>query len=358
MHHNKYRTLTLDAAGPYTFLQLKIIDYLEKRSGQSITKLFDYISGISMGGVAAALLTIDKEGKPKYNAEKALIKLNYITSKMERTGFSFENIFHEQKLSDTIIPISLISMKLGTNSSPYESKLEIFSTYNAKKNEAEDFTLIEALAASTRYASLFPAYNLSKNKNEDSLHFDGGHVTVQSLQHTLIDLFQNKKINKIDDLYSIALVARPFPSKTDASIYTDSEALHDFMGFEDMSYHSSDSARNSFYNLMQYIHPNLKKIDLQYNDPGYIDFEKLYSSNYSKAEIYSQHCNIINDTNNYIKNNINYLDEIIYDLSGVKPIAEEMETIQNYITNSSIDILCRKHYSNLNHSDYYIADEL
>lgn len=69
--------LSVDGGGIRGIIPAAILAELEKRTGEPICKLFDYIAGTSTGGIITAMLTVpDKHGRPKYTAEE--VKSGYI----------------------------------------------------------------------------------------------------------------------------------------------------------------------------------------------------------------------------------------------------------------------------------------
>jgi patatin-like phospholipase/acyl hydrolase len=69
------RILSLSGGGVKGIAELVVLAEIEERTGKSISELFPIISGTSVGGLIAALLTIPKErgsNEPKYSAREAL----------------------------------------------------------------------------------------------------------------------------------------------------------------------------------------------------------------------------------------------------------------------------------------------
>lgn len=69
------RVLALSGGGIKGISELMVLIEIEERTGKSISELFPIISGTSVGGLIAALLTIPKEpgsNEPKYSAREAL----------------------------------------------------------------------------------------------------------------------------------------------------------------------------------------------------------------------------------------------------------------------------------------------
>ncbi|WP_419234709.1 patatin-like phospholipase family protein [Rickettsia endosymbiont of Nabis limbatus] len=69
------RVLSLSGGGVKGIAELVVLAEIEERTGKSITELFPIITGTSVGGLIAGLLTIPKESGssiPKYSAKEAL----------------------------------------------------------------------------------------------------------------------------------------------------------------------------------------------------------------------------------------------------------------------------------------------
>ncbi|MGX6960428.1 MAG: patatin-like phospholipase family protein, partial [Rickettsia endosymbiont of Pentastiridius leporinus] len=69
------RILSLSGGGVKGIAELVVLAEIEERTGKSITELFPIITGTSVGGLIAGLLTIPKESGssiPKYSAKEAL----------------------------------------------------------------------------------------------------------------------------------------------------------------------------------------------------------------------------------------------------------------------------------------------
>ncbi len=70
-----HRILSLSGGGVKGIAELVVLVEIEERTGKSITELFPIITGTSVGGLVAGLLTIPKEhgsSIPKYSAKEAL----------------------------------------------------------------------------------------------------------------------------------------------------------------------------------------------------------------------------------------------------------------------------------------------
>jgi patatin-like phospholipase/acyl hydrolase len=127
----KFKLLSIDGGGIRGIVPAKILAEIEKRTGKSISSLFDLIAGTSTGGILAAGLAMPKDDakEPKYTAAEL------INIYRERG----REIFHEPFLEKI--------MKLDDISRPkYSSdgRDEVLKEYFRKKN-GQDVLLQDAL---------------------------------------------------------------------------------------------------------------------------------------------------------------------------------------------------------------------
>lgn len=128
--------LSLDGGGIRGLMQLQIIAEIERLTKKSIIELFDGISGTSVGGIIACVLTMPdplNTGKPKYTAQDLLDifckrKKELFESKWQSCGGLFgtryktksirnllKDILKDNKFSDRLLPTVLVSHNLITN---------------------------------------------------------------------------------------------------------------------------------------------------------------------------------------------------------------------------------------------------
>src|SRR5262245_59552928 len=65
----RVRILSIDGGGVDGIVTLEILKYLEERSGQAISKQFDFVTGTSTGAIiTVGLLLMDDDRRPRYSA--------------------------------------------------------------------------------------------------------------------------------------------------------------------------------------------------------------------------------------------------------------------------------------------------
>jgi patatin-like phospholipase/acyl hydrolase len=160
----KIKVLAIDGGGVRGIIPAVIIKAIEDKAGKPISELFDYIAGTSIGGVLGACYVVSKkDGSHLYTSDYIInhwenmlnevfpqdywswVKNSFgvFDSKYDRTGIEslVNKIFGENKLTDTMIPISLNALRLEDNMP------KAFSTLHACSDQKENFYLREAVAA-------------------------------------------------------------------------------------------------------------------------------------------------------------------------------------------------------------------
>lgn len=180
--------LSIDGGGVRTYIPLRILNEIEKRTCMNISELFDYFTGVSAGSLITNLLLLKNEnGKQKYNTSEILdifIKeckniFSYSYYDLLKTGFGFinplystnnilktiNNYFEDKKFIDLLKPSCIISYDI-LSSKPY-----YFNTLEYNNLNIKDFILASASAP-----TYFYPYKTIINDSEH-LFIDGGIVT-------------------------------------------------------------------------------------------------------------------------------------------------------------------------------------
>jgi predicted acylesterase/phospholipase RssA len=105
--------LSLDGGGIRGIMQLKMLAAIEKQTGKSIVNLFDAISGTSIGGVIACVLTMPDPANPslpKYSAQNLLdfFELNkerFFVSKWQSLGGLFRTQYKTSSLKNMLLEL-------------------------------------------------------------------------------------------------------------------------------------------------------------------------------------------------------------------------------------------------------------
>ena len=136
--------LSLDGGGVKSITTLKILEYIEKKTGKRITELFDVVDGTSSGGVLALYLTVPDPANPKRsrystsdiiqifeNDSREIFKPRCITwliptrlLQAVMPGYKIGNIentfskrFENKKLSDLVVKTIILSFNSETTES-------------------------------------------------------------------------------------------------------------------------------------------------------------------------------------------------------------------------------------------------
>lgn len=170
------RILSLSGGGVKGIAELVVLAEIEERTGKSITELFPIITGTSVGGLIAGLLTIPKESGssiPKYSAKEALeifkeaapqIFPNELLSGVKQV-FTHK---YSQKPLEKILDDHLGGMRLSeatsrlmipvTNLNTDEREVEVFDSHNLFGTSGHsDPSLKDVLLATTAAPTYFKA---------------------------------------------------------------------------------------------------------------------------------------------------------------------------------------------------------
>lgn len=199
--------LSIDGGGVRTLMPLTLLNEIEKRTGVSISELFDYFAGVSAGALICSLLLLkDENGKQKYKTADIIdifesqckIIFSYTYLGWIKTGFglfdssyssaniikSFDNYFTDVKITDLIKPITIISYDLITNKPIY---------FNVSRYPS--ITIKDCLIATTAAPTYFSPHNLIINDVKHML-IDGGVVTNNPIEQCFLDAYDYFEINK------------------------------------------------------------------------------------------------------------------------------------------------------------------
>lgn len=72
LNQERIKVLVIEGGGAKGLYALRVLDYLEKKTGKSISELYDVMGGTSIGSLIVSLLSIPENGKPKYSAEELI----------------------------------------------------------------------------------------------------------------------------------------------------------------------------------------------------------------------------------------------------------------------------------------------
>ena len=190
--------LSLDGGGIRSYIPLKILNEIEKRTCIPISELFDYFSGVSAGSLVISLiLTKDEDGVQKYSIEHILEIFEEETKKIFyssyykwiSTGFGIfgckydsvnivamlDKYIGETKLDNLIKPVTFITYDLIGNSPFYMNN-----------SIANDLLVKDCILASTAAPTYFNPHSM-KILDKEYLFVDGGVVTNNPVQNCFLD---------------------------------------------------------------------------------------------------------------------------------------------------------------------------
>lgn len=194
--------LSIDGGGVRSFIPLKILNQIEKKTQIPISVLFDYFSGVSAGSIVTALLLIkDENGKQKYTTDemlqlfekftKSVFYYSYVDRVMSGFGLlgpKYSNDYLEKalveyfggiQLKDLMKPVCFISYDLNS-SQPY-----YFSS-----RDTPETNIVDCILASTAAPTYFGPF-----QKDDYLFIDGGVVTNNPCEVCFLKALQHKRQN-------------------------------------------------------------------------------------------------------------------------------------------------------------------
>jgi patatin-like phospholipase/acyl hydrolase len=213
------RILSIDGGGVRVVTAAYFLKEIEKKTGKSIAELFDYIVGVSAGGVYTIGSVIPgDDDKAKYSSKYAfdnfevfahqmrpqdylpwvLNSFGIFHSKYNREGIDkfFDEKFGDVKLKDTLIPISVLSFSLKNDS------IKVWSTFKAKISETENIYLKDVAGAT----SAAPIYlDPKKIPETNDYHIDGGIYANNPTIMGIAELFSHCKNLTTENVIVVSL---------------------------------------------------------------------------------------------------------------------------------------------------------
>ena len=184
--------LTLDAGGIRGIIPLMILSEIEKRTGLSISELFDVVGGCSSGGIIAAAITSTDDGKtPKYKAEEILELFKTLGGKIFdrtlshtlKTGFGLwgtkyqsenvtevlDKVYNDNNISENLTELVFTAYDLDTGR-PF-----VMSSFNKNRSK---ISLKDAVAGTTCVPSFFTPHEVKEIDGSNHTLIDGGVFAV------------------------------------------------------------------------------------------------------------------------------------------------------------------------------------
>jgi hypothetical protein len=160
--------LAIDGGGVRSFIPLKILNEIEKRTGVPISELFEYFAGVSAGSIITGLVLVkDENGRQKYTTSqllelfekftKSVFYYSYVDRVMSGFGLlgpkysndylekALNEYFGSLQLKDLIKPVCFISYDLNT-----------LQPYYYSTRDTPDATVLDSILSSTAAPTYVP----------------------------------------------------------------------------------------------------------------------------------------------------------------------------------------------------------
>ncbi|WP_236870159.1 hypothetical protein [Candidatus Bandiella numerosa] len=202
----KQKVLSIQGSGTLVLGGLRILEYIEERTGRKIAELFDAIEGSSSGALVSFMLTVPNEyGEPKYSAREVsefITHWHNLIMDYKKTGFKtnelgyqtlsqvYNKIFEGKNLETAVKPVYGCSIKYKTMGE--ELKLYSWSSIGEAAGRKYTDAALSVTALPTRYI----------HKVGDEYHIDGAMASYNSF----IDIAKHFGV-RIDELSIFKLTA-------------------------------------------------------------------------------------------------------------------------------------------------------
>ena len=218
-----YRILAIDGGGMRGIIPAKILTHIENEVGKKIAEMFDLIVGTSTGGlIAAAAVTKNKQGKPKFTAEEiANIYTKHGAEIFEksflREATSVKGAFEERYDHDALEKI--LGEYLGNATlkdcfkdivmPSYDIELRepyFFKTRRANESPDRNHYLRDAVRATSAAPTYFepaPVWSLQDPEPTRRVLVDGGVFVNNPAMCALAEAISLK--NELDDILLLSL---------------------------------------------------------------------------------------------------------------------------------------------------------
>lgn len=227
---DKVRVLSLDGGGIKSLITLKVLAYIEKKTGKKTAEMFDYIAGTSSGGMLTLYLTMPSENDPKvprYSANEIIEIFQYDSRQIfkEKTTAKFfskpavqlfatpyqlksmtemgENRFKKYQMKDAVTDAFVLTFDTETNM-PVP-----FKSYDPNYNDAKMGMVAAATSVAPFYFSPITYYDKAIGKKRTLI--DGGLVAKNP---SVFAYEESKKRNPNKDVFLLSLGAG-YQEKTD-----------------------------------------------------------------------------------------------------------------------------------------------
>lgn len=217
------KVLSLDGGGIKSLITLKVLAYIEQKTGKKTAEIFDYIAGTSSGGMLTLYLTMPSENDPsvpRYSANEVIELFQYDSRQIfkEKTTAKFfskpavqlfntpyqlktmtdmgENRFKQYQMKDATSDVFVLTFDTETNM-PVP-----FKSYDDNYNDAKMGMVAAATSVAPFYFSPITYYDKSIDKNRTLI--DGGLVAKNP---SVFAYEEARKRNKDKDIFLLSLGA-------------------------------------------------------------------------------------------------------------------------------------------------------
>ena len=215
--NEKIRVLSLEAGGLRGVGEIIFIKAIEHAAGMPITKLVDYITGTSAGGILAGLyLAEDNNQHLKYDSNSVLDIFNNRVSQgfPQDYGSWIKNFFgifaseYDRAIADSLINDIMGDIRLADFDIPMSAHTfslndyapKTWSTFAACNNEDENIYARDLIAATSAAPTLLAPYVIS-----GKTYIDGGVMGNGPTMLGIAELFQYHPELGVDDLVVVSL---------------------------------------------------------------------------------------------------------------------------------------------------------
>lgn len=197
----KSRILSIDGGGARGLIALEVLNYLEETTGKPIVELFDVIAGTSTGAIIATMLAIeDKNGKPRYTAERIIDLYGDMLEKILSTPWyhkilTIDGVFGPRYLNQAKIALAedlygdlnfrdlLLPIMIPTYSVE-KGGLQIFKNWSSDHAE---MLVAPLVAAATSAPAFFPGIELVGLPKDAGVFVDGALLVDDPGREILLD---------------------------------------------------------------------------------------------------------------------------------------------------------------------------
>jgi uncharacterized protein len=186
--------LAIDGGGIRGIIPAHVLKYIEKKSGQPISKLFDLMGGTSTGTIIISGLTVpDKDGKPKYSASDELAFYNKEVPKLLRAEW-YHSVLTAYGLISPPLSSSNIEEQLkkglGAKTVMRDSLTNVFfNAYSLKPFEPVTFTswgpnsdylTYQVVLGATAVPGMFPPVRIHNVEGKKAFSLIDGAIYVNN----------------------------------------------------------------------------------------------------------------------------------------------------------------------------------